>query len=114
MSDSKLDQVLRDGEGVLQSVLSASRPPCHLCGQEQTRWYIDLRYTEAGRLAVCIPCANSRYEGEGQKWTNPDKPGERSTNIHIGRYKSVEPDSPLDIMIDPNSDKVIIPGPPRW
>ena len=71
-TDQKLDRVLRDGEGMMQSATELVRPPCHLCGEPQNRWYIDLRYTAAGRLVVCIPCANSqRDEGE---WKDPDAP----------------------------------------
>ena len=56
MSDQKLHQVLRD----MMQARRSSLPSCHLCGEPQNRWYIDLRYTAAGRLLVCIPCANSR------------------------------------------------------
>ena len=67
----------------MTSATQLSRPPCHLCGKELNRFYIDLRYTGVGRHAVCIPCANGRYAGKDPKWIDPDAPGQRATNIQL-------------------------------
>lgn len=93
MDDQKqqeIEQVIRAGRGELVSATNLGRPNCHLCGKQQNRWYIDLRYTGVGRYVVCIACANERYEGEdGPKWIDPDAPGERSTAIHIAPVRFV-------------------------
>lgn len=78
------------------------RPNCHLCGKPQNRWYGDLRFTGVGKLAVCIPCANSRrLEGE---WENPDAPGQRATNVQVAPGVRFVPslDAPLVNPISPS------------
>ena len=80
----QLDQVLRDGGGVMMSATQLYHPPCVVCGKPQNRYYVDLRETGVGRVVACIPCANSRYAGDEPLWINPDAPGQRATNIEIG------------------------------
>ena len=99
--DREIVELLRRGEGMMQTATMLVRPPCHLCGKEQTRHYIDLRYTGVGRYVACIPCANTRYEGDdGPKWVDPDQPGQKATNMQLEPYKmlpSVDDDTGLPV-----------------
>ena len=81
--DHQIDQLLRDGTGVLRSATQLSHPSCVVCGKPQSRYYVDMVETKPGKYVSCIPCANSRYAGEGPLVIDPDAPGQRATNIQI-------------------------------
>lgn len=81
--DHQIDQLLRDGTGVLMSATQLRHPPCLVCGKPQSRYYVDLVETKPGKYVACIPCANSRYAGEGPLVIDPDAPGQRATSITV-------------------------------
>ena len=91
LSQSDIDQLLRDGAGVLMTASQLYHPPCLLCGKPQFR-YVALSEINPAKLAVCIRCANSRYAGDQPLW---DAAGQRATNIQIwpgATIRIIDPD----------------------
>ena len=87
-NDQLIDQMLREGAGMMTTATMLNRPPCHVCGREQARAYIEMTVPDVGQVAACIRCANERYQGEEEpRWVDPDDPEVSSTNIQIGPYR---------------------------